>query len=305
MIDHDIWDFSDCEIVNTVSKISQKPVSFLNTHIHTSQKRDGVLGESFPLEPVCERRAERPACELGNHTNNLQGCAASALIIQPSTESVKKKRDTVLNDLPCLRKSKNTRWNRAYMGMMLPGDYWFLTLTTSPKSKKSVLQDWRSTWKFWFRVNYPFAQNLWVETAEGLGVIHAIVRFPLDSLLVPPTKDEVALQWQWQHQAFSDWTPVLNRGKLANYMLQAHDPVAGEIRKQRDVMDWNYSRGWLPVGFTSAFAAHWMETLAKIPSCERTRIIADWLHAVTVDRQNLDRPPRFEGDFIIEDYFYG
>jgi hypothetical protein len=189
------------------------------------------------------------------------------------------------------------------MGMMLPGQYWFLTLTTAPKSKHPVRDDWHKTWQNWFRKKFSPVENLWVETLEGLGVVHAVVRFPVGGFSIP-TKEEVADQWQWQHQAFSDWTLARDNEKLANYMMQKHEPVAGEIKKQRDVVDWSYSRGWLPVGFPAVFGRAWWEMLRFVPDFECRRIIADWMHAVKVNKENLNRSPVFDGSFIIEDYIY-
>jgi hypothetical protein len=186
--------------------------------------------------------------------------------------------------------------------MMMPGDTWFLTLTTAPASKRPVFQDYMNFWKYYWRKNYPAVAQLWIETSEGLGVIHSLLRFPHDSPV--PTQKEVQEEWDTRHQAFSTWRRPKSKGKLANYCRQTgKNLLAGEMKKQSCVIRWNYSRNWICPGFLKVWGRAWTDTLRLVPECERPRVIADWILACSLNPLNLDTPPIIDGNFIKENYY--
>jgi hypothetical protein len=218
----------------------------------------------------------------------------------PDTERVEKERSAPFK-FKCQRRSENARWNRSTLGMMMPGDTWFLTHTTSPKTIRPIKIDWKNSLRAWWRKYYPDVQYLWVETDEGLGVIHSLIRFPLD--MIPPTEPVVQEMWQDRHQAFSTWSKVSHKGKMANYQRQKRKELAaGEMKKQSNVLSWDYSRGWLPSGFLKVWGAAWTDVIRLIPKVEQNRVIADWLQAIVINPLNLEIPPVFKNNLIQEFY---
>lgn len=209
----------------------------------------------------------------------------------------------------CVRRSENSRWNRATLGMMMPGITWFLTLTTSPQSKRPVKDDWILFWRKWWKPTFPGVENMWIETDEGLGVIHSLVRLPGlvtekgDSRCRFPTQPVIQNAWAVRHDAFSTWSKVSHAGKMANYARQKQKELAaGEMKKQSNVLSWDYSRGWLPAGFLKAWGPVWRDTIIHIPRVEQSRVIADWLLAVVLNPENLKIPPVYENNKILEYY---
>jgi hypothetical protein len=190
----------------------------------------------------------------------------------------------------CINRAANTLWSRVYMGMMLPGYYWFLTLTTSPKSHRNIRVSLSRFWTNWLKKKFP-CDWLWCHTCEGLGVVHAVLRF--DEGADIPTEDQIRQTWIRLHQAFIvDFNPVRDHDKTANYLLQRKNRTAQEFHHQPMIQKWHYSSAWLPRRYAGIYGRLWWRTLQFLPNDnERMRVTRDFMLAVRRDPDNLKTPP--------------
>jgi len=205
-------------------------------------------------------------------------------LILPARKVVKK------HGIRCVNRATNTLWSRAYMGMMLPGDYWFLTLTTSPQSLRSIRISLSRLWNTWLKKKFP-CDWLWCHTNEGLGVVHAVLRFGTGDRI--PTEEQIREEWVRLHRAFMvDFAPVRHFDRTANYLLQRKNATAQELHFQPDVLKWHYSSAWLPRKFASVYGGLWWRTLRFLPNdIERMRVTRDFMLAVRRDPANFKNIP--------------
>jgi hypothetical protein len=190
-----------------------------------------------------------------------------------------------------------TLWNRAILGMMVPGDYWFLTLTSSMDSSRDIKLSWREFYKRWFQKFYP-NDCLYAIVNEGYlnkGVIHAVIRF-VDENAEKPSDDLVSANWMRCHKAYiTDFHPVKHFDKTANYLVQRHNKTAQELLRQPSVRSWRYTRDWVPVGFGKGYGRLWYYTLMRLPdNSERGRIVRDFVLACRRNPLNLRFAPYLE-----------
>jgi hypothetical protein len=190
--------------------------------------------------------------------------------------------------------ANKTIYSRSISGMMIPGDFWFLTLTSSRESWRDIKHSWRDFYRKWFRKNYPneCVYAIVNEGYENKGVVHAIVRFA-DKECKKPNEDQVSVNWNYYHRAYIvDFGPVKHFDKTANYMVQRHNKTAEELYRQPSLRSWRYTRGWVPVGFGKGFGRLWYYTLMRLPNnSERGRIIRDFVLACRRNPDNLKFAP--------------
>ena len=173
---------------------------------------------------------------------------------------------------------KNRRvWSRVYLGMTLPGRYYFLTMTSSPSSPP-IHRSWRRLLR-WLRRNYPGIAHIHVLTDEGCGVAHIVVRLTYQTRNI-----DVRLlrsYWQRSHGATQlRIERVKDRDRLTRYLSeQAKKTLAGELRHQPAITSWRYTRNWLPRGFTRAWGRFYQRHAGTISQDTIARVTADWLRA--------------------------
>ena len=189
-------------------------------------------------------------------------------------------------DIPTQRKAIARRllssrcrrlFSRAILGVLLPGMYYFVTLTSSPQSPP-IARSWRGL-RRWFRKYRPLTEYIYVMTDEGYGVIHMIIR------LGPREKrieiKELRAYWKVHHIAVQiRIRPVTtsDREQLVKYISDQRKRrgLAGEMAWQDTMVKWRPSRRWLPKAFGRSFGRFWWYNREK-PVHIRESEIHDWL----------------------------
>lgn len=184
-------------------------------------------------------------------------------------------------------------WSRAIWGLKLPGRYFFLTLTSTPKSP-----DLKDTWhalQRWFKRYRPGITWLYCFTIEGKArvrewdpdnsratVIHMIIRLGMKQKRLDVK--EVRKEWTkltGARQIKIRYVPESKKEKLAGYISnqKLKRGLAKEMGYQSAVTRWRWSSGWLPKGFTKQFGRAWVDTSKNgVPYGLKLKVLSDWLH---------------------------
>ena len=171
---------------------------------------------------------------------------------------------------------QGTVWSRVYLGMALPGRYYWLTLTSSAVSPP-IKRTWPALLR-WLHHHASGAELIRVLTDEGFGVAHVVVRLKRTQKNI----DVRALRswWQVHHKATQiKIVPVrLKRDALIRYISeQSKKGLSSEMAGQVHVTSFGRTRRWLPVGFLTVFSRFWFCNASKgIPSNVLSLIVADW-----------------------------
>ena len=160
-------------------------------------------------------------------------------------------------------KSHRRMYNRIILGLKLPGRYYFLTLTSTPASPPI-----RKSYKLfsqWLRRKRPGITWLHCITCEGHGVAHIVLR------LSPRMKNldikEVRAYWEnltGARQVNIKRVRNCHKNDLADYLVnqKLKKGMAREFAYQgSSIMSWHASAGWLPKGYTKAFARLWLKIM--------------------------------------------
>lgn len=188
-------------------------------------------------------------------------------------------------------KSHRRMYNRILLGLLLPGRYYFLTLTstpTSPPVRKSYLKFSR-----WLRRYRPGITWLHCITVEGHGVVHMIIR------LGHRTKNldikEVRAYWEnltGARQVNIKRVRDSHKKDLADYLAnqKLKKSMGREMAYQGSSMvSWHWSKGWLPKGFTKAFARLWLSWI-DAPDYIRDWAVSDALtRAYEAEKKELKK----------------
>jgi len=157
-----------------------------------------------------------------------------------------------------IKKTSKKLFSRVMLGLMLPGRYYFLTLTSSPESP-SLEKSWYNFRK-WLHYHRPGITYAFVITDEGCGVIHIVLR------LKPRHKnlEQKVIQEYWEktHKAKQVRIERVGRARnLANYFADQRKlrKMGSEMSWQDLIVRWKYSPGWLPHGFISRFRKVWYQ----------------------------------------------
>jgi len=166
-----------------------------------------------------------------------------------------------------LTRSSRRFYNRALLGLKLPGRFYFLTYTTVMTTPYRAGHYWRSLWR-WHKRYRPGCCCCYGITREGKakGVIHMIVR------LGPKEKrmDVNELRAHWFKMTGAVQLKIIyvgrDRKKLASYIADQRKKrgLAGEMAWQDYLDRWRWTEGWLPKGFTKAFPRVWAR-LMQLP----------------------------------------
>lgn len=183
-------------------------------------------------------------------------------------------------------------WSRVFLGMTLPGRYYFLTLTSSEESPP-IEKTWHSLIR-WLRRHRPGLAHIHVLTSEGHGVAHLVVRLTYGQENIDVR--ELRRYWRGTHHATQIRIErVRDYGKLSRYLSeQAKKGTARELRYQPDIIAWRYTRNWLPVGFTAAWGRFYHRHAGRVSQETIDRVTAEWLRAAARRPEALTEPPRIE-----------
>lgn len=143
-------------------------------------------------------------------------------------------------------------WSKVTLGLLIPGDYYFLTLTSSPDSP-DIARSWDIGKKRMFRKGYNF-DYYGLRTAEGCGVIHVILRSAKRINV-----NWLRLQWIELHNANQLWIREIKTSeRLARYLQSQGDfRIAGELCYQDGIVKQLQSKWWIYPGWYSRFKCFW------------------------------------------------
>jgi hypothetical protein len=175
--------------------------------------------------------------------------------------------------------------------MLVPGDYYWITWTSSKESPK-IGKSWNSLRKFLKRLR-PGACWIYCITSEGNGVIHMILRLGKGESRL----DIDVLREHWINLHKANQIKIKRVGKdpeklIAYISDQRKKGLAGEVAWQDKMVRWHWSKGWIPTGFTKQFGKFWYESfLAGLDDITRTDLLRDWLLSVRNDPSYLKARP--------------
>jgi len=184
-------------------------------------------------------------------------------------------------------------WSRTHLGLMLPGRYYFVTLTSSPSSPP-IKTSWAALNR-WFKRHRPGSASLHVLTDEGHGVAHVVVRLKRNQSRI----DVKALRayWQQRHRATQiRIVPVTkSHASLERYLAEQgrrKKGLASEMANQVIITSWDYTRNWIPVGFTRVFRRMWQLYYDQVTADFLDIAVSDWIRQCAQDPDFLEDPPQ-------------
>jgi hypothetical protein len=170
----------------------------------------------------------------------------------------------------------------------VPGRYYFCTWTTTPQeplTKKHVYALRRHLQR-----ERPLSSFIAVETNEGNGVIHLLIRLGKKEKRLDAKKEKEF----WYHLTGADhvkFLPVKDKNGMANYMSnQTKMSVGREFLHQDQIMRWWWTKGWIPTGFTKAFGRVWHDWRDEESWVIKT-VIETWLLACHEDPARIHHRP--------------
>ena len=282
------------------STLSLKAVD-ANTPLHSSLYCfEGVLNNSsgnFCAEKLAvTHNFEQPGCPgpgdlggPGEHGEHSQAARPAG----PGCPSL----DTILHKVSTLRKpfvtaSDRRRFSRCMLGLMLPGRYYFLTLTSSPESPK-LEKSWCAL-RFWLKRYRSGITWLYCFTDEGHGVIHMVVRLGMKQKRI--VQADLKKAWKRIHQAEYVWVARVKDSKkqgLANYIADQRKlrKMGSEMSWQPGVTKWRWSKGWIPSGFTRSFGRFWQDFNNNWPDVVRDTELRSWIQKCAISPGAINNRP--------------
>lgn len=194
------------------------------------------------------------------------------------------------------RRSTGKLFSRATIGMMVPGDFYFITFTSSPKSP-----DLKGSWdrlRKWFHYRYPPMTWLYVMTNEGYGVIHMIVRLPKGHDRIEHSVMDG--YWLSIHLAHCLIKKVFNPKGLSNYISdqRKRKGMSVEISSQEQITAWRMSKGWVPKAFMLSFGRFWALS-SQLPPAVRINVVNQWILEVLSDYSLVNSVPRINSKGVL------
>jgi hypothetical protein len=195
------------------------------------------------------------------------------------------------------RRREGRIFSRSLVGMYLPGEYFFVTFTSSKKSG-DILKKWDGLRK-WLQRKYFGIKWLYAFTNEGLGVLHMIWRLPVGTQ--QPKIDEINEYWEKAHNAFAWISRAYNGKGLANYISEQNKRRKGmavELSQQCEIIKWRMGTGWVPVGFMKAFGRFYFNLGSNLDDHTQKEFVRDWIISCDMDLRYIKYPPHLKGDII-------
>jgi hypothetical protein len=194
------------------------------------------------------------------------------------------------------RRSIGKLFSRSYIGMLLPGKYYFWTFTTSLESPNLGISI--SKLQRYLRKIRPGCSWIYSLTIEGNGVCHMILRIPLHLKRI--AIKEMNAFWQETHKAFCFVSKVKNPKGLANYISDQRQRkwMGNEMASQELTVKWHASSKWFPEGFAKQFGKFWFELGNTLDDLTRDELVRDWIIASQNDNSKVLSLPVMIGDTI-------
>ena len=220
----------------------------------------------------------------GPRQRALARCGPGELA-EPLLDTLLRNRDIKLN-----RRRKYKLFSRANLGMMLAGDYYFLTLTSKP-GETITEKKWKALSK-WLRRLKTDIEWIYCITDEGNGVIHMIFRLPEGDKRI--SQKEVQDYWG----AWVIIKEVHDKTRLANYMSdQRRRGLALEMYQQQTIKRYRMSRHWVPKAFMIAFGRFYQKN-RDLGDIVLNDLLRDWLREIKNDYEIIKAPPRQKGNSV-------
>lgn len=190
---------------------------------------------------------------------------------------------TVSSKIRRLKFGKSTRkmYSRIMLGLQLPGNYYFVTLTSTPSSP-SLVKTWPLLSK-WLHRYRPGMSWIYCFTNEGHGVIHMIIRLGKGEKRI----DVRVLRKYWEsltgaRQLVIRHVAESQKEDLAAYLVnqKRKKGLGRELIFQNNeisaITRWKTSKGWLPLGFGKTFGRLWVQ-LIDAPDGIRYKLVNECL----------------------------
>lgn len=217
----------------------------------------------------------------GNCVNKSPGCqdqgAAGREAACPALDTIYRKGGHVFR---AIRTRANKRlYSRVMIGLLIPGRYYFLTLTSAPDSP-SLERSW-DAWRKWLKRYRPGIVWIYCFTDEGHGVIHMVVRLGMRSKMMK--HKEISDAWLRIHKASVVVIKPVKNGTaktLANYIADQRKlrGLGSEMSYQQTIMRWRWCKGWIPKGFMQKFGKFWYQWNASgFSSWDRDNALKNWV----------------------------
>lgn len=282
----------------TLTIPSQK--TFLSIEQQQQQQRSRALGglaRRVSAPPSSCASASEASPILDTHTTHSGKCFISPSELKTKVNIHKNKSRKFR---PTVTASSKRIWSRCLLGLKVPGRYYFITLTSSPQSPD--VKKGYDNFRKWLNKSRPKSSRFTVVTSEGCGVIHAIIRLGRGESRIDVK--ELRSWWQKVHKATQiKIKPVgkNHREKMANY-LKDQDRKKGlgkEVLYQPRVIQWGYSKNWLPKGFGKAFGRFWHRVMqVTMTAGEREAMVHGWLMECMKNPSEVkDGAPQFKFEF--------
>jgi hypothetical protein len=164
------------------------------------------------------------------------------------------------------------------LGLLLPGQYYFITWTSSPSSP-GLDCSWNAL-RVWLKRERPGACWCYCFTDEGHGVIHMILRLGPGERRLNVTR--VRAHWDRLHGARQIRINAVKKGDEANLAAYIEKQakikkLGGEMAWQSSIIRWHWSKNWIPRGFTRKFGKFWATT-QDLSLGERLKMLNDWIN---------------------------
>lgn len=201
------------------------------------------------------------------------------------------------------RRREGKIFSRSLVGMYLPGDYYFLTFTSSNEAG-DIQKKWQALSK-WLKRYRPGIAWLYCFTNEGNGVLHMIIRLKKGD--TRPDINEINEYWEKTHKSFAWISKAFNEKGLANYISEQskrRKGMAGEMMQRKgpdspvQIMRWRMGNGWVPVGFMKAFGRFYFNLGSRLDDHTQKEFVRDWIISCQNNGEYLKYPPHLKGDII-------
>lgn len=179
----------------------------------------------------------------------------------------------------CLTRVTRRFYSRVMLGLHIPGQYYFITWTSSPQSP-SLEKSWNAL-RQWLHKERPGCSWCYCFTDEGHGVIHMIVRLGKGEKRFNVTR--VRAHWSRLHAANQIKIKAIKKDgfkNLAHYLTNQKKlkKMGGELAWQDSITRWRWSKNWIPKGFTAKFGRFWIDWMSA-PENIRQYALSTWIQA--------------------------
>lgn len=195
-------------------------------------------------------------------------------------------------------------YNRALLGMMKEGRYYFCTWTTTPDGM-SISEYWPKL-RRWLKIYRPKSSWCYCLTKEGRGkgVCHLVIRIGEGEHRLEV--EDLRNQWKALTGARQIRIErVKSKEQLSQYMSDQRQRkrMAKELLNQSDLIRWRWSQGWLPKGFTREYGKFFWR-YAETPKEEREKALKIWLRQCFNDGEMIFEPPQLSSPRISATFKY-